>query len=441
MTSRKFIILLFCLALVSGIFWGVNYSKDPGDDALGYDQNALLTLENGVFFKGAQISDRPLYPIFLAGIYKVFGHNYWAVRIIQIFLFIFSCFLVYWLCQMIFNEKIARLASLIMALCYSIASYTGLLLRGVFLLFLVVLLIYCLYRAQLSYKNIWFILSGIVMGLAILTNMVLQFLPLLIMLNFLIIGWKLGLKKIYPKIIMFFLAFLLIITPWLITNFIYFDHLPFSSGGGLHLASKVEKMENIEGKYTQHLVGNTLGDFFAQKWYPNYNRKEARLGWQAFQEYHAWNIQGKDQTIIDNIMITEAKQKILKHPIMFLKITSIDFLKFNTPMIPNVRMQHMFAETHPELSDFTKASIILIIRFFYLIFFALIIYAIVKNIKNWQKMSWLFIIILYFNIIYSLIHAIARYSLPIYPFYIILFTLGVLAIGQRLSIKSFNTSL
>jgi len=107
-------------------------------------------------------------------------------------------------------------------------------------------------------------------------------------------------------------------------------------------------------------------------------------------------------------------------------------------MIPNIRMQHMFTETHPELSDFTKAIIILIIRFFYLIFFALIIYAIIKNIKNWQEMSWFFIVIFYFNIIYSLIHAIARYSLPIYSAYIILATIGLIMIWNKLNNKNEN---
>ena len=64
----------------------------------------------------------------------------------------------------------------------------------------------------------------------------------------------------------------------------------------------------------------------------------------------------------------------------------LDFLKFNTPMVPNIRMQHMFAEpgSYPQLSDFTKGSIILFIRFLYLIFAILIVYAAVKNIKNWR---------------------------------------------------------
>jgi len=113
-------------------------------------------------------------------------------------------------------------------------------------------------------------------------------------------------------------------------------------------------------------------------------------------------------------------------------MTSIDFLKFNTPLAPNVRMTNMFASTHPELSDFTKGSIILLIRFLYLIFFALIFYTIVKYIKKWSDISWLLLIVLYFNSIYSLICGFARYSAPIYPFYIILATIGLLIFWDKI---------
>jgi len=96
---------------------------------------------------------------------------------------------------------------------------------------------------------------------------------------------------------MFFLAFSLVIAPWLIVDFLHFNSLPFSTGGGLHLSSKVEKMKNIEDRYIQHLVGNVLGDFFAQKLYPNYDQKEVRLGWQSFKRYYNWIDQGKDQAV------------------------------------------------------------------------------------------------------------------------------------------------
>jgi len=123
---------------------------------------------------------------------------------------------------------------------------------------------------------------------------------------------------------------------------------------------------------------------------------------------------------------------------MYLKQSSIDFLKFNTPMIPNMRMQHVFVGTHPELSDFIKGLIIVLIRLAYLIFFALIIYAIIRHIKNWSKLSWVVLLILSFNLIFTLIHAIARYSVPVYPSYIILFSLGLVSFWNKFRKKDEN---
>jgi len=441
MNNNKFIILLILIAIISGSFWGFAYEKDPrpefsgSGEAYSYDQKALKILEKGIFFCEEETTDRFLYPIFLAGIYKVFGHNYHAVTIIQILLFILIVVLIYLLTQLIFNEKIARIAGIFTALCSSIASFSGLFYREVFFSFLVTFLIYSLYKAQITYKNIWFIISGLVLGLAFLTNAIIQFFILIIIFNFFILYRKQGFKKIYPKVCLFFIIFSLIVFPLIISEYISFGGGGF---GGLLLKEKAEKMENLQGKYLEHFVGNALGDFFAYKWFDGYNPLEVRHGIKTWQIKNNWVDQGKNSIDLNQVFLKEAKEFILYHPFMYLKQSSIDFLKFNTPMIPNTRMQYVFVETHAELSNFTKGSIILLIRFIYLIFFGLIIYAIIKNIKHWSKISWLVLIILYFNGIFSAIHAIARYSVPVYPFYIILAAISLVFLWNKIKNKNEN---
>lgn len=436
---KKFIILLILVAAVSGFYWGFSYgdSPVPVGDSVRYDTMALTILEKGPFnndFIFNKHIDKPIYPLFLALAYGVFGHNYPAAKIIQILLFVFLAILVYWLCQMLFNERTARLAGLGTALCYSIASFAGRFYRELFFCFLVFLLIYCLYQAQLKKKNIWFIFSGIAAGLAILTNAVFQFFPLLIIINFLIVGRGQGIKKLYPKIIIFFLAFSLAAAPWLISDYLNFGRLPFGpgSGGGSELAQRAEKMRVIEGKYLEHFIGNSLGDFFAYKFFPDYNPRDSRYGWEARSAWVSGLEQGEEIEDLNKELIQQAKKEIISHPLMFLKTGLIDFLKLNTPMLPNVEMQHLFVGTHPELSDFAKEAIILIIRLIYLLFFALIIYAFIKYIKQWRKIGWLVLVILYFNLIYSNLFAIARYSVPLYPFYIIFASLGLVALWDKI---------
>ena len=78
MLNKKFIVVLVLISLVTGVFWCIKYSHDPGisDDARGYDELAVSITENGLTeaFRGMS-TDKPVYPMFLAGVYSVFGHR------------------------------------------------------------------------------------------------------------------------------------------------------------------------------------------------------------------------------------------------------------------------------------------------------------------------------------------------------------------------------
>ena len=164
-------------------------------------------------------------------------------------------------------------------------------------------------------KAIWFIAAGIVFGMACLTNSIIQFFIIFIIINFLILNRKGGLKKISIKLVWFILAFALFVSPWVINNYINYGRTPFLSKSGLLLAMRAEKMHNIQGKYIQHLIANTTGDFFAQKIFPDYDRKEARLGMDNILELNNMIEQGVDQKEVDAIMRNRGIKDIKKHPI------------------------------------------------------------------------------------------------------------------------------
>ncbi len=435
MRFKNFIPILILLAIVSGLVWGIPFDSPVKDDAHDFDKAAVMIAENGIFYEHDFMNwmiERQFYPIFLAGVYKIFGHSPAAVRVIQILIFACLTLLVYKLCQQLFSERFARWAGVMTAFCYSIAGFTSWLYREVFFCTLVFLLIYCLYQAQLKKKTLWFVLSGLVFGMASLTNTVIQLFLAVIVINFLILNRR-EWKKIVPKVVVFLITFLIFVSPWVVSNYIDYGRTPFFSKSGVLLAQKAEKMHDIQGNYFQHLVANTTGDFFAQKLFSDYDRKEARYGEQADQEWGRMIESGMDRKEVDAILNKRAIKDIISHPIMALEMCFIDFLKYNTPMVPDVRMQHMFAEpdSHPELSDFTKGSIILFIRFIYLVFAIFILYAIIKHTKNWQKVSWIILIVFYFNFIFSNLIGVARHSVPMYPYYIILFVLGLTTFWRR----------
>jgi 4-amino-4-deoxy-L-arabinose transferase-like glycosyltransferase len=119
------LILLLCLLLRLGM--SVRESKKPlTGDALTYTKIALH-IARGDGFRTGPIEHpdehritafgNPIYPVFLAGIYRAFGLNVLAVLVIQSLLDTLTCLIVFWL-----TLKVARSrsAATVAALLYTI---------------------------------------------------------------------------------------------------------------------------------------------------------------------------------------------------------------------------------------------------------------------------------------------------------------------------------
>lgn len=447
----KIILIIFFIAFLSGCFWSFPTLGQPlipgGDDGL-YDRVALNILKDGDFSRevGGVITELdPLYPIFLAGIYSVFGHNWDAVRVIQIILFALIAVIIFLLAKDLFNRKIAIYSGLLAALFYPLAGYSGRLHREVFLASLVVFLIYCLYKAQLSGKKKWFVFSGIVLGLAILTKSIIYFFPLLVVGNFLIVyRKKFFTKKVLFSIFLFIFSLGIVLAPWLAKDY-HPERASLGVQGGGTLMARASLIEALRGEYGEHFLGQSLGYFFVKKLNPQLDPKKlfASLTHTIVQRFKELSSAGYNEKEISKILQEEALTKIFKQPHLYLFISFLNFLSFNNPLMPDPKnlqsdeIQELFVGTHPELSDFTKAGIILAIRFIWSIFFFFIGYAIIKNLKNWSKFSWIFLIIFYFNLVYALLLGLARYALPIYPFYILLFVWGFTALNPQKYLKKY----
>ena len=438
-SNFKFIIIIFSIALLSGFFWSskiFGQSLNPGGDEPFYDKVTLNILAGHHFCQGFEelcIEPQPLYPLFLAGVFSVFGHNWDVVRLIQIILFALIAVLVFLLAKKLFSRRVAVYSGLLTALFYPLANYSGRLYREVFFTFLVVLFIYCLSQIYFSQKKKWFIFSGITLGLVVLTNAVTYFLPLVVVGNFLIIYKKRFFSK--KKLISFFLFlfFLTIIfTPWLMRNY-------YSAGGsadiqgGSTLVGRAYLVDDIQGEYQEHFIGQSFGYFFAKKLNSQLDTRQLSTfpPENVYKQLDELSSLGYDQKETGKILQKEALLKIFKNPHLYFLGNFLYFISFNNPMLPNPetfdvsRIQNLFVGTHPELTDFTKTIIILGIRLIWLTFFFFVIYGAIKIISNWPRFGWLILVIIYFNLIYSLLFAIPRYALPIYPFYIILFVYGL----------------
>jgi 4-amino-4-deoxy-L-arabinose transferase-like glycosyltransferase len=166
----------------------------PVIDGLAYDRWAMAIVgraespEVKAVASGPFYQD-PLYPYFLATIYAVFGHNYWAVYLFQFALALVFLLLVYDTARRLFDWRAGISATAMAALYRPFIFYEGQIEKIALAVFLTTLFLWLLVRSLRSDHSSFrlrassFLLpgaTGIALGLAALTraNMLL-FVPLL----------------------------------------------------------------------------------------------------------------------------------------------------------------------------------------------------------------------------------------------------------------------
>lgn len=101
------------------------------DDSKGYDAVAINFLDGNGFMQGGstRVSRMPVYPLFLAACYKIFGRDcYAAPRVIQSLAGSLVCVLVYAIAAPVFGRGVGLLAAAIAAVYSFFVYYSGLLL-------------------------------------------------------------------------------------------------------------------------------------------------------------------------------------------------------------------------------------------------------------------------------------------------------------------------
>ena len=123
---KRILFAIFILALFLRLFAVVTQEESGGlplGDAKQYDNIAVNILSgNGLseVFDGPRVptSKRPpIYPLFLAGIYAIFGHNYFAVKVIQAIIGGIFCIVVFFIAYTVYADKrIAIISSFLTAI-------------------------------------------------------------------------------------------------------------------------------------------------------------------------------------------------------------------------------------------------------------------------------------------------------------------------------------
>ncbi len=176
------------------------------------------------------------YPLFLAGVYKVFGTDQAAVRLVNSFLEIITSVFFFLICLKLFDEKWSLITLGIFAFLPSNILFSQTVLtEPVFGMLAVMLLYYCL-REEVDNK-IFFI--GLIWGYAVLIRSSFS-LSVFLMLIYIYIkrkqlfeGFKTKrLKRVFQYSFIFILGVALVIAPWLIRNKIVIGTFTIATQGG-----------------------------------------------------------------------------------------------------------------------------------------------------------------------------------------------------------------
>lgn len=205
---------------------------DAGGEG-GYQDLALGLLESGSFDTFGAFRT-PGYPVFLAGLYRVFGVRPWVALLVQLLTNVGCVIMVYSWGRAALSRRTSIIAATLFAVephvvLYSLALRTETLFVAAFLAS-VLLLTYGLQRGRFGLV----VGSGLLLGVSTLIRPIAQFFPLVaagLVLGFPRIRWSFRMRALVG----FVFAFLLILSPWLCRNYFEFGYAGLSSAQGGNL--------------------------------------------------------------------------------------------------------------------------------------------------------------------------------------------------------------
>lgn len=218
---------------------GISYIIPPDHelefgDSDAYNKLAYSLITRGDFYNPAnQISAwvTPGYPLFLAGIYIIFGYSFLAVIIVQTLLLTSSFILIFSLSRRLYNQTVAYIVLAILLLSLRLIVYVPQVYTEILFIFFISVILFSYFKliGNDKYSYAWSILTGFAMGFGFLVRPVIM--PVLIIIPiFLLIN-----HKSFRYIVICSLVAILIISIWLYRNYKVFNRLLISTNSEMTL--------------------------------------------------------------------------------------------------------------------------------------------------------------------------------------------------------------
>lgn len=233
MKINKQLLAIFFIALLARFSYVFLFPQLPlAGDAVEYDRTGWYIAEGEGFpVESSDFLAEPLrapgYPLTLAFIYKIFGHNLQAVRSLQAIVSSFACIFIYFLAMRLFNNHtIGIISSTVCALYFPFISYSGIVSREAILAVLLLINILLVLKAFKAGAFSNYVLAGASIGISALFDERMTYFPVFVFFILLLLQVN-SKKKVFIKPLFLFFSAAIVIMPWTIRNYaVYKEFIP-----------------------------------------------------------------------------------------------------------------------------------------------------------------------------------------------------------------------
>jgi 4-amino-4-deoxy-L-arabinose transferase-like glycosyltransferase len=406
--------VVITLAFAVRLCWILVFDPKPVSDFSFYFQCAESIARGFGYTKhgGFATAYFPVgYPLFLGMLFRLFGISIVIAQTANLIFSVVSLVLVYWIARELFQSELTgRLALFFLAIYPNNIAYTPLLGVEVFHLFLLLLGVAILLPSISNTEKARFgrlLIAGLVFGLATLVKMQTLLLPALLLLLFPQFSWeKRRLNNRLKKIGILYAVIIVVLSPWIVRNYLLYDDLVLSNNDGLNL-----------------YMGNgpeANGTWVAVPWFPADNNTQ-------------------DEYKLNQTARRDAIGYVRTHPLRTLTLLPkklFSLLSHGDGVYWNIiSTRSALNGARGILLDLdlinTMYEIVLLILFIASLFFGLRTRLKLGKGRGWPMLGLL--VIVYFIGIYLVYYGAARYHFPIVPWAIMYSAAIVAALIEKVS--------
>ena len=348
--------------------------------------NWALSIAGGEWLGKGLFNGLPLYPYLLGIIFKIFKHDLFIVRLVEIIIGSLGCVLLYLIVKEIFNKRVGVIAAIIAAFYAPFIFYSGILVPTVFTVFFYLASLLIFVKAIQAPSKRRFFLFGVIAGLAIMLRAsMLLFLPLALAWVVIISADK---KKALKNAALAIVGVLLVMTPLLVRNYIVSRDIVFlTSHAGMNLY--IGNNEEADGRFKA----------------PSWARSNI-AGLQTDAKTIAQKELGRDlkDSEVSKYYASKAASFIKKNPGAFLRLLWQKLTLFiNSQEIYDVACYEVYRDKIP------------ILRFPFITFLfvgTLGIAGMLISLKNWKKVMPLYLFVITYTASILLYFVSSRYRVP-----------------------------